>query len=199
MILCNRKKLHALQISLEIKVYNQDPNNAMAYVFFALLLFCASVMVHIFFCRKTTRPGLQARAYIFIAMIFMGVYIAGVYAAGQGMLLDPHSLWGLPFKITSGVIFILLGPVYLMFYALTQLMSPSKKILMSIGRGGNLSRADILARIEEEDFIGTRLRDLCVSGCARHTKDRYILNPSGQKIATALTIMQRVLGRDMGG
>jgi hypothetical protein len=171
----------------------------MAYVLFALLLFCASVMAHIFFCRGTTRPGLQARAYIFIATIFMGVYIAGVYFVGQGKLLDPHCLWGLPFKITSGVIFILLGPAYLMFYALTQLMSPSKKILMSIGSRGSLSRADILARIEEEDFIGTRLSDLCVCGCARQTKGRYTLSPSGQRIAAALAIMQRVLGRDIGG
>jgi len=171
----------------------------MAYVLFAFLLFCVSVMTHVFFCRRASKSALQARAYILIAVFLMGVYIAGVYFADQASIFDPHSFWGLPFKITAGVIFLLLVPIYLSFYVLTQLMSPSKKILLTIARQGSLSYAGILASIEEEDFIGTRLRDLCSSGCVKKAGDRYQLSASGQKIAGVLNLMQGILGRDMGG
>jgi len=171
----------------------------MFYIVFVILLFIASVIIHVFFCRRTTRPGLQAKAYILIAIILIGVYVAGVYAIGKACILDGHSLWGLPLKITAGVIFALLVPVYLSFYVLTQLMSPSKKILLTISRRGNLSYADIVLCVQEEDFIGTRLSDLVTSGCVRQTEGRYTLSPSGQKIAAVLNIMQYVLGRGMGG
>jgi hypothetical protein len=170
----------------------------MAYVLFALFLFCLSVMVHVFFCRNTSKAGLHARAYVLIAIFLTGVYAAGVYFVDPRML-DPRSFWGLPFKMTSGFIFVLLIPVYLSFYVLTQLMSPSKKILIALSRQGSLSYAGILASIEEEDFINTRLRDLCASGCVIQTGDRYALSASGQKIAMVLNIMQFILGRGIGG
>lgn len=171
----------------------------MAYILFAFALFCASVAVHIVYCRRTKTPGLQARPFLVISFFFIAVYAAGVYFTGQGHALSPDSFWGLPFKLASALIFILLVPTYLMFYALTQLMSPSKKILMSIHRRGSLSYKDILAHIEEEDFINTRLNDLCTSGCAVKVNGRYFLTPEGQKIATALDLTQRLLGRGIGG
>ena len=172
----------------------------MAYVLFSLFLFCASVAAHIFFCRRASKPGLQAKTYILIFIFFAGVYVLGVFLAGQAQLLDPHSLWGLPFQITAGLISVLLAPVYVSFYALTQLMSPSKKILLSVSRHGSLSHQDILAAIEEEDFINTRLNDLIASGCVSRTGGGgYVLTPSGRNIAVVLNVMQRFLGRGMGG
>ena len=174
-------------------------DNCMVYILFALFLFCLSVTAHIFFCRRNTRPGLYAKVYIIIALILIGVYAAGVYGLGKVSIPDGHSLWGLPFKITAGVIFILLVPIYLCFYTLTQLMSPSKKILLTIARRGELSYSEIVSCVEEEDFIGTRLSDLCACGCATFIDGRYRLTPQGQKIAMTLDIMQCVLGRDRGG
>jgi hypothetical protein len=171
----------------------------MFYIVFALLLFISSVIIHISFCRRTNKPGLHARVYIIIAVIFIALYSTGVYAVGQGNFLDPHSFWGLPFKITAGVIFVLLAPLYVTFYTLTQMMSPSKKILLTVSHQGNPSFADIELSLQEEDFIGTRLSDLSLSGCIRQTKGRYTLSPSGQKIAMVLNIMQRILGRGIGG
>lgn len=162
----------------------------MLYVVFALGLFIASVIVHIGFCRRTTKAGLQAKAYVVIGFVFLSIYAGGVLAL-------PH--WGLPFKITAGVIFLLLVPVYLCFYVLTQLTSPSKKILLAISQRGELAHSDIVACVQKEDFITTRLKDLCASGCVTETAGRYTLSPEGKKIAVVLDIMQRVLGRDIGG
>lgn len=171
----------------------------MFYIVFVILLFIALVGAHIFFCRKTTKPGLQAKAFILMAMIFLGIYAVGVKTPLITSLLDPHSLWGFPFRITAGVIFVLLVPVYLIFYVLTQQMSPSKKILLTIAQRGEASLPDILASVEDEDFITNRLSDLCMSGCVRFAEGRYTLSALGQKIAVVLNIMQHILGRDIGG
>jgi len=174
-------------------------DNYMAYLFLALLLFCASVMTHVFFCRKASKSCLQAKAFIFIAFIFLLVYFFGGAIIQRSGVLPLASVWGLPFRISSGVIFILLIPVYLCFYVLTQLTSPSKKILKSIARQGSVSYADILTCVKEEDFINTRLNDLCASGCVAQNNGRYVLTSEGQKIALTLNLMQFFLGRKVGG
>ena len=169
----------------------------MIYILFALLLFVGSVMAHIFFCRRRRNAGIQAKAYLYITAFFIAVYIIGAhFIAGT---VSPHSLWGSPLKITSGILFVLLIPFYLNFYTLTQLMSPSKKILICISRKGSASYEEILASIQEEDFIGTRLHDLITSGCVIETEGRYVLSPSGWGITTVLNRMQLILGRDIGG
>lgn len=171
----------------------------MFYILSVIILFIASVAVHILFCRQTTQPGLHAKAFIIIAIIFLVIYTLLVFALRSMGLLDPHSLWGLPFRISSGVIFILLIPVYLCFYVLTQLTSPSQKILLTISQRGEVSYADILASLEEENFIMTRLNDLCASGCVEQVGGRYILSREGQSIALFLNLMQGALGRKVGG
>ena len=171
----------------------------MFYIMCVTLLFLCSVVAHIFFCRHTKQAGLHAKAFIFIALFTLGVYILGAWAARNVIWLDPHSLWGAPFQITAGIIFILLIPIYLCFYVLTQLMSPSKKILMSIFQKGERSYTDILAAVEEEKFITTRLDDLCASRCVLQVNGRYFLTGEGQKIVFILNFMQMLLGRNAGG
>src|SRR4051812_46823515 len=104
----------------------------MFYVVFSLLLFVSSVVVHIFYCRHTSKPGLHTKAFILIALLSLGIDGAVAWVVNQQSLFEPHSLWGLPLIMTSMVIFVLLVPSYLSFYVLTQLMSPSKKILLSM-------------------------------------------------------------------
>lgn len=171
----------------------------MAYMLFSLLLFCASVFFHVLFCRRTSTPGLHARVFIYIALFFLAVYILGVYLVGQKGPLDPRFLWGMPFKTTAGIIFVLLAPMYLFFYVRTQLTSPSKTTLLCLYQHGSLSYAQILKYIQEEDFINTRLTDLITSGCVRQAEGRYTISPSGLKIAMVLKFMQMLLGRGMGG
>jgi hypothetical protein len=171
----------------------------MFYIVFVILLFIASVMVHISYCRQTTKTGLQAKTFIFIAMTSLGIYLAGVATPLMASHLDPHSLWGMPFKITAGIIFILFIPIYLCFYVLTQLTSPSKKILLTVAQSTGASYNEIVSAIDKENFIITRLHDLCASGCVRQINGCYILTSEGQKIEGLLNIMQSILGRKVGG
>jgi len=162
----------------------------MFYILLATVLFISSVFVHILICRHTSKTGLQAKAFIVTAMVFLGVY-------GLGVAILP--VIGLSFKFTAAIIFFLLIPIYLSFYVLTQLTSPSKKILSAVSHGGEISFNDIVACVEKEDFIGSRLNDLCASGCVRVTDGRYILTANGQKIDAVLNLMQMILGRKAGG
>lgn len=171
----------------------------MIYPFIVLLLFSVLVMTHILYCRKTVKPGLHAKAFVLMALVYLGIYAVSVLALSNSNIIDPNSLWGFPFKISSGFIFVLFVPLYLCFYVLTQLTSPSKKILLAISQGGEVSLQDILVSVEKEDFIMTRLRDLCTSGCVAQSNGRYVLTAEGRKIAMALNVMQFVLGRDAGG
>jgi len=165
----------------------------------AIVLFFAAVMAHIFYCRKSPLAGLHAKAFGIIAIIFLGVYIGIILMVDHSQILGSQGLWVLPFRITAGVIYILLVPVYLIFYTLTQQTSPSKKILLSISEQGEMTLSDIMAVAEEQDFIAIRLEDLCLSGCVKVVEGRYILSASGQKIATVLNIMEHLLGRGIGG
>jgi hypothetical protein len=171
----------------------------MVYIVFIIVLFIASVTAHVFFCRKAAKPGLHARAFIFIVTILLGIYILAVVVLQYSGMIDPHSLWGLPFRITAGIIFILLAPIYLCFYVLTQLTSPSKKILLAISQSETLPYNGILSAVQDEDFVMTRLTDLCTSGCVRQVNGRYILTSEGRKIAVILDFMQLILGRNTGG
>lgn len=171
----------------------------MLYILFALLLFVGSVSVHIFYCRRSLQRGLHIKAYGFIAFIFFCIYTLGALGIHHWFLFKTGSLWSMPFKVTAGIVFILLVPFYLTFYRHTQLMSPSQKILLTMAQRGAVSFSDIVASIHEENFIGTRLADLCVSQCVRHEQGRYALGPSGKRIAMVLKMMQDILGRDMGG
>ncbi len=171
----------------------------MFYIVFVILLFIVSVTVHMFFCRGTSKPGLHAKAFCLIAGILGGLYAVCVFALQPANMLDPTSLWGLPFKITAGIIFLLMVPVYLCFYVLTGLTSPSKRILLTVSQRQEASYDEILAGVQKEDFITTRLSDLCASGCVAQVGERYILTSEGRKIAVVLDFMQFVLGRDVGG
>jgi hypothetical protein len=157
------------------------------------------VSFHILFCRKTTKPGLHAKAFILTALFSLGIYVAGVLALQDGGMLDAHSLWGLPFRFTAGIIFVLLAPIYLCFYVLTQLTSPSKKILLAISQCPGISLTGIIASVQKEDFITTRMNDLCASRCVEEINGRYVLTSEGQMIAAILNVMQSVLGRKVGG
>lgn len=164
-----------------------------------LFLFAVSITIHIFYCRRAAQKRLHIKAYVRILFILLSVYVLGVLALHHGEWLKEHPLLNMPFKITSGIILMLFGPFYLIFYGLTHLVSPSQKILLSVAQNGGASYADIVMYVQEEDFIGTRLRDLCASGCVVQEQGRYMLSPSGRKLATTLEWMQRMTGRGMGG
>jgi hypothetical protein len=171
----------------------------MAYFLLAIFMFGISVMIHVLFCRMASKKVLQARAFMITALFFLMAYSLAASALDQAGALSASSIWGLPFKITAGCIFVIFIPIYLCFYVLTQLTSPSKKILLTVSNLGKVSYEQIVLSVKEENLIHTRLMDLQISGCVKEMGGRYQLTMAGKRIADILNMMQYLLGRDMGG
>ena len=171
----------------------------MLYIIMSLLLFSAAVILHILFCRMHRGQGLQAKAFVFIAIFLFLFYVSVVVCTPSMGFLDPDSMWGLPFKMTAGLMYLLLVPVYLCFYVLTQLVSPSKRILQAVTDAKVVTLAQMWESVETEKFIPSRLNELKTSGCIEEHQGRFTLTRAGQKIARILDFMQAVLGRDIGG
>ncbi len=171
----------------------------MMYILLSLLMFCVSVSVHVLYCRRQSKQQLHTKAYCAIAVALMGVYLSVAFYVKRSLLFSDDSLLGVSLEWTGLAILIVLVPVYLCFYVLTQLTSPSKRIIEAIVKGTEITYDDIRKNIAAEDFIGTRLRDLKISGCITEITEVYTVTASGRLIARVLNIMQKFLGREAGG
>ena len=171
----------------------------MGCVLLALLCFMAAIAAHIFYCRRAPRSGLHAKAFVGIAFVLLCAYVSLALAIGHAGLLDPPTLWGKPFVLTGIIIFVLLVPAYLTFYVMTMAVSPSRKIVSVLAARGALSYGEVLEFVRQEDFVQGRMNDLCVSGCVIEHDGKYVLGFSGRLIAGISNLMQRILGREMGG
>ncbi len=171
----------------------------MIYIIFSFLMFCFSVFAHVLYCRVHSKQQLHTKVYCLIAMALMAMYVGLVLLVKHLNLFPADSLMGVPLLWTGLLIFFLLVPIYLRIYVLTQLTSPSKKILETIVAGKQVTYDDIYKAIAAEDFIGTRLRDLGASGCITDQGGVYTITTSGKAIVRILEFMQKSLGRGVGG
>jgi hypothetical protein len=162
----------------------------MFYVILALGLFAASVVSHVALCRRLSKHALHAKAFIGLALLFLGIYWAAATVI---------PIRGLPLQLTGACIFILLIPTYLIFYVLTKLVSPSQALLSAASCPEGASYDDLVSSIQREGFIASRLDDLCISGCTVKKDDTYLLTASGKTVARVLKALGAVLGREMGG
>ncbi len=158
----------------------------MPTILISVLFILFSIIIHLLLCRRDPDKTLKAKLFIIIALAAYGVFL-GIACGAR-----------LPLILTASVIYVLLVPIYLIFYVSTELNSPSKKILHAVEAGG-ASYLDVLKALERENFILLRLEELEQSGCVARQRDRYALTSSGWSIARGLAIYQKLLGRDIGG
>ena len=159
----------------------------------SFFIFFFSVALHIGFCRRAARlqkKGLLLRPFAVIA--------------GVNLLL----LWSLfifvktfppPMPLTSTVMYGLMSVLYLMFYANTQLTSPSQKIILLLKEEGPQTYQNILKNFSDREFIVSRLEELKQIGYLNSQKMVFQLNPQGEKVARMLNWYQKIVGRPWGG
>jgi hypothetical protein len=170
----------------------------MIYLAAAITFFIISVIIHIRLCRSNVSNQLLAKAFCSIAMVNL-VVCAIAFAVLEKSFPYNGCLWFLPLMWTSLFMYVLLVPVYLVFYVSTELMSPTKKILLYIQTHGHASDEDLSKIFTDEDLIRPRLNDLVSTACVRNKDGLYSLLPAGQQISKALNCYQIILGRGMGG
>jgi hypothetical protein len=158
----------------------------MATIILSVFFLFSSILIHLILCRKDNDKSLKAKLFVQITLTALGLFLAIGFGAR------------LPYILTSAVIYVLLVPVYLIFYVSTELYSPSKRILHAVGMEG-AAYSKIFKELEQENFIMTRLEELEQSGCLTRKYDRYALSKSGWSIAKVLYYYQKLLGREIGG
>jgi hypothetical protein len=153
----------------------------------AFLFFAADVIVHALYCRRQKRGELYAKFFIILSLmsfVLLAYFLSGISS---------------DYKWCSILIFVLLVPVYLIFYVSTVLLSPSKKILQILESVPDADYELILSGLEKEDLISLRLKELADSGCVFVCEGRYQLTFAGQQTARVLKFCERMIGRPIGG
>lgn len=159
----------------------------MTTVLLVILLFFFSVIIHINCCRNSSKQGLKSKLFLQISAISLLVFIIIV------------NYFSLPLLWTCSIVFLMLIPAYLVVYVTTELVSPSKKILMSVSAEGGLTYDQIVQYLEKESLLSSRLEELVQSGCVALNGDRFVLTGSGKALAEFLDIYGKILGRGVGG
>jgi hypothetical protein len=169
----------------------------MLYLFIALTFFFDSVFLHLIACRQAKTEGLLLKKFLMIAGVNLLVCWAGFWFISKNVPAG-SGLWAVPLFAVSTAIYLLLIPIYLVFYFSTQQMSPSKKVMLLLFERPR-SSAELEPFFTDEEMIIPRIQDLLMTGCMAQQNGRYVLTSSGVHMAQAYAFYQGLLGRKKGG
>jgi hypothetical protein len=111
----------------------------------------------------------------------------------------PLTFWNIPLYKSAGMIYLLLVPLYIIFYFGTHVESPSHQILSLIKCHGELSHQELSSFLTDSILIKPRLDDLIRCGYLVFDGKYFRLTARGVRTARFLNIYQKILGRGMGG
>ncbi len=168
-------------------------------ILLTLFFFVEAVFIHLALCRKRSADGLLLLPFFGIAFSNLIVLWVFFWAARGYFKFDVNSVWGVPLCVTATLIYILLIPTYLVFYFSTQQMSPSKKILLLLARGGPMSFQELLVHFSDDEFVMPRLKELIGVRWLIEHGGWYVLTPMGTQMAKMYTLYQAIFGRTKGG
>ena len=161
----------------------------------SLLVFVLVVTTHILWCRSFPKKDLQI-------LVFCGMAVAGllplVFLLTSGSV-HPSSGEELRLPLTAGSIYVLLVPVYIVFYFTTQVESPSKRLLLFLESKGLATFDELCTCMTDEAIIEPRLRDLIHTGFVLREGSSYRLVARGHRLAGVLKAYQILCGKEMGG
>ena len=161
--------------------------------------FMESVGVHLAVCRKRSQEGLLLKPFFVIALSNLCVLWAFYWLSQRYGHFDAASIWGVRLCGTATFIYILLIPIYLVFYFSTQQLSPTKKIFLLLSKNGPMSFDELLAHFSDQEFIAPRLKELIGIQCLVEHDGWYVLTPSGIQMGKVYSLYQLLLGRKKGG
>jgi hypothetical protein len=161
-----------------------------------LMIFFLSICAHVLWCRLRPRKDLQIPE--FLAVAFIGLLIFCLLK-GKGVSAQAVNFWNMPLFLSSVVIYVLLVPMYLIFYFGTKVKSPSLQVLLILREKKELSEEDILKFLNDDVVLFPRLNDLERFGYLNRSGESYSLSPRGVALAKFLNFYQKLLGRTWGG
>jgi len=145
---------------------------------------------------------MHRKAFIVISLFWMIVYLIIIKLVLSNEWLPvkiSYDTLNVPLVGTSLIIYILLIPLFLMYYFCVYCESASYSILHLIQKYGDLSYEELRAKVPDRSLIITRL-DSLVSNEYLEMKDKsYRILPKGIKVVRIMDMYQRLLGWKIGG
>jgi hypothetical protein len=159
------------------------------------------VFCHISWCRQQTqKEKLRIASFLSIGAILLTAYIWSWQFYAYGSEVEQKAdFWLMPLRATSVVIYVLLCGCYLIFYHLTIVDSPTRKILHVLNLQAKCTWDDLARVVTDKDFIQSRLEALVEHRMVKWEGGFYHLTPLGHKIAKAYIALGYILHREKGG
>ncbi|MFA5260984.1 MAG: hypothetical protein WC450_07150 [Candidatus Omnitrophota bacterium] len=168
----------------------------MAAISDSLLVFLGAILVHWVWCRANRRDCLHIKSFLGIAAAGLAALVLRVdipaYPAAGGA--DAAPLW-----MSAIMVYVLLVPVYLIFYFGTQVESPSRLLTVLLRERGALTFEELTGVMDNDRLIRPRLDDLLKTGYVREERGCFILTGAGLRVARWLELYQKLNGRGWGG
>jgi hypothetical protein len=168
----------------------------MLYLVVALFFFVEAVFLHLVVCRQAKAEGLLLKKFLSIALLNLSLSWLTFYFIVKDVHLP--GIWSVPLWGSATAIYVLLIPIYLVFYFSTQQMSPSKKVMLLLFERPR-SFLELEPFFTDQEMIIPRIQDLLMTGCITDRNGRYLLTPSGVQLAQGYAFYQSLLGRKKGG
>lgn len=156
-------------------------------------LFAACLTLHVAIWR-IWRPRSDLRALFVIFMIAPTLVVVALLGAS---LLVPGG--PVPSVLDAAAILLLhwaLAFAYVLTYPAAQAQSPSLEIAYAVGQSmpRGLSREELLAHLDGETLVRSRVDDLVANRLIRAEGDRYVLTPSSIRLIRAFLGFRALLG-----
>ena len=165
----------------------------------SLIFFFLSVGIHVLWCRLFPKKDLQILLYCAIAMIMLMVSGGYLFFLRPQLIPIGNSFWNIPLPLSSLALFVLLIPVYLMLYFMTQQESPTKRLLLFLEKRGKATYAELAHYMTDKAIIEPRMSDLIRYGFVIKEGNGYRLLASGHRTSLALIAYEKACHKEMGG
>ena len=148
----------------------------MIYVYMGLVMFLIVIVIHLLLSRQFRAKDNGVGMFIFIAS--MGMMVLWILFDTISFIHSPEFL-----KSTATLMYLLLMPLYVMFYRSVNYTSPAQKIVQTIEARSKASYEEILSAVEEQKYIEQALNAMVRYGQARKKDGRYALTARGRFFA----------------
>jgi hypothetical protein len=145
---------------------------------------------------------MERKIFVLISSFWLIIYLVistYVILPQYSFTANNYNTFNLPLIGTSVMTYLLLIPLFLMYYFCVYNVSASYKIVDLIQKNDSLSFNEIKSRIPDNSLIIPRLNALIEDNYIRIENDRYYILPIGSKIVRLIKLYGRFLGWKKGG
>jgi len=164
----------------------------MIYIAMSLIVFLIVVVIHTLIVRQSKQKSTSVGLFLFLSS--MGLMVMWILFDSIFFFHSPQFL-----KSTATLIYLLLMPLYAMYYRSISHTNPARKILQVIETRSKASYEELLSAVEEQKYIEQALTVMVRNGQARKKDGRYSLTARGKFLAFFANLDQSFFKRSTGG